>query len=492
MTAAATSHNHRIKLPDDDIPAAQSWRQKDIKAFGSSSSSKSGTQQADYLPLGRDVMEENQVNVLNGFQPSVEKRKRLLTGESTSTCTPWRTKDYTCDPAGLHEEIIDFYEYMKPRPSERQMRREVMQRVAQIIIQMWPQAKVNVFGSFCTELYLPTSDVDLVVFGEWEKTPLFTLEEELKRLDIAVEGSILVLDKTHVPIIKYIDKQTEVKVDISFNQWSGVQCVPLLLQFVQQYPALAKLVLILKQFLTQRQLNEVYYGGISSYSLLLLLVSFLQLHPRTAANESSANLGVLLIEFFELYGRNFNYRKTAIRVKDGGSYFPKEEASQDSENALLYISDPINPEENASASCYGMYQVKQAFDNAYLRLHSNVITRDNPVPRTESLLSTIIQVSEEVNEYRNWVDSTWPVDGPSNPISPAITPSHPYYFPMVPILPPPAHYMPQVPIGSPFPIPAQNDVASTSSPTLTLPNPSNHTIAPPSNAGTSSSRNTNS
>ena len=133
-------------------------------------------------------------------------------------------------------------------------------------------------------------------------------------------------------------------------------------------------------------------GGISSYSLLLL-VSFLQLHPRTAANESSANLGVLLIEFFELYRRNFNYRKTAISVLDGGSYFPKEE---DSESALLYIQDPAKPEENAGASCYGMWQVKQVFDNAYLRLHSNVITRDNPVPRTESLLSTIIQVSEEV------------------------------------------------------------------------------------------------
>lgn len=491
MTATAAGHNHqiKIKIPDENIPAARSWKQKEMKAFGDSGKSGSGTQQAEFLPLGRpsDILEQNQVNVLNGFQPSVEKRKRLLTGESTSTCTPWRTKDYTCDPPGLHEEIIDFYEYMKPRPSEMRMRTEVIQRVIQVILHMWPQAQVSVFGSFCTGLYLPTSDVDLVVFGEWEKTPLFTLEEQLKRLEIAVEGSILVLDKTTVPIIKYIDKQTEVKVDISFNQPTGVDSVPLLLHFIQQYPALAKLVLILKQFLTQRQLNEVYYGGISSYSLFLLLVSFLQLHPRTAANESSANLGVLLIEFFELYGRNFNYRKTAISVRDGGSYFPKEEVSQDSESALLYIQDPANPVENAGGSCYGMWQVKQAFDNAYLRLHSNVITRDNPVPRTESLLSTIIQVSEEVNEYRNWVDSTWPVDGSSHPISPAIAPTHPYYYPMAPpILPPTAHYMPQLPLVPHFPVPPKNDVNTSSH---TLVNPLNH---PPSSATAGSSRNTNS
>lgn len=51
----------------------------------------------------------------------------------------------------------------------------------------------------------------------------------------------------------------------------------------------------------------------------------LQLHPRVNAGNNRANLGVLLIEFFELYGRHFNYLKTGIRVKDGGSYVPKDE-----------------------------------------------------------------------------------------------------------------------------------------------------------------------
>ena len=51
----------------------------------------------------------------------------------------------------------------------------------------------------------------------------------------------------------------------------------------------------------------------------------LQLHPRQDAYSESANLGILLIEFFELYGRKFNYVKTGIRVKDGGTYISKEE-----------------------------------------------------------------------------------------------------------------------------------------------------------------------
>ena len=57
------------------------------------------------------------------------------------------------------------------------------------------------------------------------------------------------------------------------------------------------------------------------------------------------NLGVLLIEFFELYGRNFNYFKTAIRIKNGGAYIPKDEMCKEMENgyrpSVLCIEDPL-------------------------------------------------------------------------------------------------------------------------------------------------------
>lgn len=50
---------------------------------------------------------------------------------------------------------------------------------------------------------------------------------------------------------------------------------------MRDMPTLPYLVLVLKQFLLQRDLNEVFTGGISSYSLILLTVSFLQVkvHP---------------------------------------------------------------------------------------------------------------------------------------------------------------------------------------------------------------------
>uniref|UniRef100_A0A8C1BLS4 Terminal nucleotidyltransferase 4A n=1 Tax=Cyprinus carpio carpio TaxID=630221 RepID=A0A8C1BLS4_CYPCA len=308
---------------------------------------------------------------------------------------------------------MDFYEYISPRPEEEHMRLEVVARIHRVIKDLWPNAEVQVFGSFSTGLYLPTSDIDLVVFGHWETLPLWTLEEALRKRKIADENSVKVLDKATVPIIKLTDLHTEVKVDISFNVQNGVKAAKLIKDFKQQFPVLPYLVLVLKQFLLQRELNEVFTGGIGSYSLFLMVVSFLQLHYREDACSSNPNLGVLLIEFFELYGRHFNYLKTGIRIKDGGSYLAKDEVQKGMLDgyrpSMLYIEDPLQPGNDVGRSSYGAMQVKEAFDYAYVVLSHAVspIAKHYPNNKSESILGRIIRVTQEVAEYRDWISVEW-------------------------------------------------------------------------------------
>lgn len=210
--------------------------------------------------------------------------------------------------------------------------------------------------------------------------PLRTLETELIARGIAEPHSVRVLDKASVPIIKLTDRETQVKVDISFNMQSGVQSAELIKKYKQEFPLLEKLVLVLKQFLLQRDLNEVFTGGISSYSLILMCISFLQLHPRQIHAETD-NLGVLLLEFFELYGRKFNYMKIGISIKNGGRYIPKEDLQRDMIDghrpSLLCIEDPLTPGNDIGRSSYGALQVKQAFEYAYLMLSQAVSPLNN-------------------------------------------------------------------------------------------------------------------
>lgn len=342
---------------------------------------------------------------------NMNKQQHKLIG-SHGGC-PWRppTYKYKRGILGLHEEIEQFYAHMIPTSTEHTLRVKVVARIEAIVLNLWPMARVEMFGSFRTGLYLPTSDIDLVVIGRWEKLPLRTLENELINRGIAEPMSVRVLDKASVPIVKLTDRETQVKVDISFNMQSGVQSAELIKDYKRQYPVLAKLVLVLKQFLLQRDLNEVFTGGISSYSLILMCISFLQLHPR--ANQSqTTNLGVLLLEFLELYGRKFNYMKTGISVKNGGRYIPKEELQREMVDghrpSLLCIEDPLTPGNDIGRSSYGALQVKQAFEYAYIVLMQavslNKIFNDCNL---HSILGRIIRVTDEVIDYRTWIKETF-------------------------------------------------------------------------------------
>lgn len=55
---------------------------------------------------------------------------------------------------------------MSPSPTEHALRLQVVSRIESVVLDLWPCAQVEVFGSFRTGLYLPTSDIDLVVLGK--------------------------------------------------------------------------------------------------------------------------------------------------------------------------------------------------------------------------------------------------------------------------------------------------------------------------------------
>lgn len=58
---------------------------------------------------------------------------------------------------------MEFCRFLEPTAAETAERSAATERVAEVIQAIWPEAAVQVFGSFATGLYLPTSDMDLVV-----------------------------------------------------------------------------------------------------------------------------------------------------------------------------------------------------------------------------------------------------------------------------------------------------------------------------------------
>ncbi|KAG8198497.1 hypothetical protein JTE90_017363 [Oedothorax gibbosus] len=316
---------------------------------------------------------------------------------------PWKISEaYSCGVIGLHEEITDFYEVMKPTEEEAEVRLKVVEHVTRIVHSLWPQAKVEVFGSFRTGLYLPSSDIDMVIIGEWRSVPLSTLSQALERNGVQ-NCDINIIASATVPIIRLLHSHSKVRVDISFNMTNGVKSAKMIKKLIKEHPALPKLVMVLKQFLVHRGLNEVYNGGMSSYCLTLLILSYLQgCHkPRCSP---SLNLGTMLIEFFEHYGVNFNYEKVSIHFQNGGNYRPR--GSQG--GTLLCVEDPLVQGHDVAKGTYLMHLLKISFQNAYYALSKSVSESSLSGTPYNSFLSLVLKVDEEVLHNRQQMQHNAP------------------------------------------------------------------------------------
>ena len=220
-------------------------------------------------------------------------------------------------------EIKDFVAYISPSQEEIRVRNSTISTIRAAVRELWPDADLLVFGSFATDLYLPGSDIDCVINStkgdKQNRNCLYSLASFLKRKNLATQ--VEVISKARVPIIKFVEPSSQIHIDISFERVNGVEAARIIRGWLNDTPGLRELVLIVKQFLAARRLNIVHTGGLGGFSIICLVYSFLQLHPRVISSDinSMENLGILLIDFFELYGKNFGYDHVAIAVSDTGA-----------------------------------------------------------------------------------------------------------------------------------------------------------------------------
>lgn len=74
----------------------------------------------------------------------------------------------------------------------------------------------------------------------------------------------------------------------------GIAAGRLVNRFLFYHPALKYLVIVVKTFLSQRLMNEVHSGGLGSYSIVLICLSFLQVSMTYAENERIVNQPLLI------------------------------------------------------------------------------------------------------------------------------------------------------------------------------------------------------
>jgi non-canonical poly(A) RNA polymerase PAPD5/7 len=185
-----------------------------------------------------------------------------------------------------------------------------------------PGSQLRAFGSFASGLYLPIADMDLVLLSPHfmrdgskvlcqSPKQIYSFARFIRESEIAERGSVEAIPHAKVPIIKFVDRFTGLKVDLSFDNSTGLVANETFQVWKSHYPALPVIVSVIKQFLLLRGLNEVPSGGLGGFSIICLVTSLLQHLPGA---DSEPNFGSILMDFLDLYGNNFNLNSTGIEL----------------------------------------------------------------------------------------------------------------------------------------------------------------------------------
>ena len=330
----------------------------------------------------------------------------------------------------LHEEIVLFMKYMQPTPKEIDRRKDLVKRFTTLIESFNVGATVRPVGSYVTGLYTPTSDIDMVLISQSKtrqssvsRTSILSLDlySILWRLrDSDFASNIDSVMRASVPLIRITDKITGIEIDLTASDTHSVNATNAVQKWMETDTMLIKmLVMVAKTFLSIRRLGKTYTGGVNSYLLVWMVVSWVkQEWPKgnTAAKDrsnverdinamtlslmrlsmspSSSRLpsapatntlqaepldyGAALIAFFKFYGLDFDYYQTAIKIHPRPSYQPKTYSYSRypvNQRYLLSIFDPADSSIDMGSKAYAIKHVKASFEEAYETLKGGRLRR---------------------------------------------------------------------------------------------------------------------
>jgi DNA polymerase sigma len=181
------------------------------------------------LNENKDLYEEKIIDQYKKEFNSV-KRKR----DSVSKKIPWLSV-LSKESKGMirfHNEISEFYEFIRPSSHENLMRIKTFNSFKKLIQSKWPRWEVKYFGSFPLNIHLPDSDIDMIVLkqNDYLMGQKGTIYNYLNDAILNENAQLnLIHNKLHsdkfcddinmvdakVPIIRAKCKETQIRMDIT-------------------------------------------------------------------------------------------------------------------------------------------------------------------------------------------------------------------------------------------------------------------------------------
>jgi non-canonical poly(A) RNA polymerase PAPD5/7 len=298
----------------------------------------------------------------------------------------------------FHNEILDFYEFIKPKDEDHFVRMAAYKRVKDIFEFNLPDCALIPFGSFTTKLYLPNSDIDLVLMSNTHlKQALMNKARKVVMRHPDIFTNVEILRNARVPLIKFTEVQSSIEFDITFNEEGGLININAMKEAMVVHPEMKFLMFIFKFVLRQRRMNNSFTGGIGSFLLFCMILAFLRHFKKRKIEEKgirgleNVSLAEFLLKFMQFYGSEFDYVRKEITMTHGGQIWDKYKP-----NYSFTLISPQNPDHDIGSQAFKFKEVFSVFKNRF-----NFMTNIE-FPQEKSILKHLINPSgKDFREYIN-------------------------------------------------------------------------------------------
>ncbi|KAF7297391.1 Non-canonical poly(A) RNA polymerase PAPD5 [Mycena indigotica] len=371
--------------------------------------------QSGPLPLPPDI-DPRAVEMQGRVGPPPPSKKRKREQEVVEPLvSPWlatipNTSIMSLDQR-MHCEIATFVDYVQQTAQERIARDNLLAVLQRTLRSRLPDGEIKVHGSAVTGLSLPGADLDLVMVTKEEisatekKRAFYLITSMLKSARIS--DDVFFQARARVPIVKFktLPEYGSVNVDLGINNTDGVRAVEIVNGYMSTMPALRPLVMVVKAFLAQRGLNNPATGGLGSYAVICMCISFLQLNPSHRPQDYldkplvTESLGALLADFLFYYGLHFPYTTSYISVTLGKVMLKQSADWTASKNPdALVIQCLVNPTNDVGRPTRHIETVKKAFKEAYAQILQ--LSKED-----ESLLTPLFALKKSMVDQRAHIHS---------------------------------------------------------------------------------------
>lgn len=164
------------------------------------------------------------------------------------------------------------------------------------------------------------------------------------------------------------------------------------------------LSIVIKHFLTNRNLNNSVSGGLNEFSQSILIAAFISKHALVAAHIPNLIhfVGSFLLEFFQYFGDTFENSKFGVgpRGSDLKGYFFRKQSLAPNQ---IEIADPKNQLNIISRRATQYPAVKDEFLNAF-RILANLRQDEYFLASDKSFLTSILNISFTIIKSRDSKD----------------------------------------------------------------------------------------